>query len=886
MSNSNTNPNKKDSIPDPPKWVDRLLERVCSDRMLEGILGDLHELYESEAQKLGYKRAQRSYFFNALGFLRPFAWKKSRNEQPNPMIMWFNNFKLAFRYLVKHRSTSFINIFGLTVGIAAYLLLIQHISFEYSYEDFIDKKDRIYRVSLNQYHDNEDGRISYNYYGMAEAMVADIPEVESFVTFHGYRSVLSHGDDKYLENNICYVDSNFFQLFSFPLLNGNPATALSRPDAIVISDAMATKYFGANDPIGQTIRQDNATELTVTGVIQVPNNSHFRFDFLLNNKNFVDRRYRQPNTLWNWSNFQVYVGLEPGALPEQVEGKLPGLIAQYKNPNSGYKTEAFLEALPEIHLHSTVESRATYGRVRIVNALLAIAFFILLIAWINYVNLSTAEATERAKEVSIRKVVGARRSQLIGQFVSQSLLTNGIAFGLALLVLVFGQSIFAHIMGSPGKFHIAENRGMIALFALFFITGVLISGLYPALVISAFQPVVALKGKWMSKHSGSLARKGLSVFQFSASILLIAGTFALHRQIKFMQSRDLGFNPDQTLVIIGPRIRDSTYASKLLALRTEIKKHPSIDLFSVSSSVPGKGITANLGGIRRQGQQQKDGMLMSFIWVDAEFPETFEMEMVAGRTFKPDPEADNQAILLNESAVAEFGFESPEDAIGQFILWGRQNEEANRLYIVGVLKDYHHNSLREAKEAMVFVHSESHRDFFSMKVTTTDLEGTISHVQHHYQTFFQDNSFDYFFLDDAFNAQYGSDQRLSKILGLFGLLAVFIACLGLFGLASFTAIRKTKEIGIRKVLGASLGSIAFLFTKEFIGPIILANVIALPVAWYLITQWLESYAYAAPIGGILFIIPLILILVIALLTISFHTVKSILINPIHHLRYE
>lgn len=866
------------------EWIDRVIDWFCNERMTESILGDLQELYDYDLQHYSSQKAKWNYFFNAIGFLKPFAWKKQSPYQ-NRTIMWRNNFKLAFRHLLKNQTSSFINIFGLTVGIIAYLTIIQYISFELSYEDFNEYKDRIYRVALNEYtNEEEDGRGAYNYYGMAEAIQAEIPEVENFVTLHHGDGVMTYKENRYLEEKILHVDSTFFQIFSFPLVAGDLQTALNQPNTVVLSKEVANKYFPTENPVGKTIRLNKKTDLLITGLVEVPQNSHIEFDFLINNKNFVDRRYRQHNSLWDWSNFLVYIKLSPNTDPAKVEAKFPAIIDKYMEEDSGYTTEAFLQALPDIHLYS--DFGAQTRKARIVYALLIIALFVLIIAWVNYINLSIAQATERAKEVVIRKIVGAGRRQLIGQFLAQSILINGIALGLAILISELARPIITGIIGNTSNVIFGGQTGLLLLFIGFFVLGILISGFYPALVLSAFKPVTVLKGKITNTISGNFARKGLTVFQFIASILLIAGTFALYKQIQFMQDQDLGFNPAQTLVLNGPRFGDSTYTSKLNAFKEELIKHPSIEKFTASSSIPGKGFSANLGGIRRQGVPEKDGLLMDFFWADEAFIDAYELPLIVGQNFNSNPQLNRQHILINESAVRKFGFKSSEDAQEKTILVGREDVEENRYKIVGIVKDYHHQSLKELKEPIVIVYHGVANSFYSLKVKTSQLPQTISFVQDHFQRFFAGNAFDYFFLDEVFNAQYQSDQRLSKILAIFSLVAIFIACLGLFGLVSFTAIKKTKEIGIRKILGATISHIAFIFSKEFLGLILIANVIALPIAWYLIKQWLENYAYAIPISWLFFAVPALLILLIALLTISFHTLKAALINPVNHLRYE
>lgn len=798
--------------------------------------------------------------------------------------MWRTNLRLAIRHLGRYKTSALINILGLAVGLLAYVLIVQHLSYEWSFDEFHADADRIYRVDSEFASGGERYRYAANYYGMGEGMKAELPEVEAFCTLHSADFVVQTKGDNYAENSVFLVDSNFPTFFSFPLVTGQLEGALAEPGSAILSREAAERYFGQENPVGQVLKYNDDKELTVNAVVEVPPNSHFKFNIVANGDSNI-RRYREDDGIWNWSNFWVYVRLKEGTDPRATEAKFPAIFAKYI-PDDTEETASYLVPMTDIHLGSQLEDDlSANSSSQIVSILLAVAIAILLIGWINYINLATAQAAERGREVGVRKVVGAQRRQLIAQFFTQSVVVNVLSLGLAMMTIAIGRPYFENLLGHPVDWRFLE-QGQLLFFGLVFLAGVSISGLYPAVLVSGVKPTNVLKGQLTTRLSGLWARRGLTVFQFVASILLIAGTFAVYQQVSFMQSQELGFSGEQVLVINGPRVGDKDYASAFNPMRETLKQLPEVQSFTATTTIPAREYTATLSGVRQSGVSKDNNLMLNFVLVDHDFIPAYDIELLTGRNFQANRDTSHRSVILNEKAVRQLGFQSVESAIGKYILWGSEDIPRNRRQVVGVVEDYHHHSLQQEQGGIVVLYDDFPQNFYSLRIQTGDLGNTIAKVKSTYDQFFPNNPFNYFFLDEAFQAQYEADLRLGNIMALFGGLAIFIACLGLFGLASFNALRKMKEMGIRKVLGASLSHIVLLFTKDFAWLIIAANVVGLPLAYLMIRTWLQNYAYSMPIGPILFIVPAVLLLLVSVLTISYHTLRTAFANPVEHLRQE
>lgn len=802
-----------------------------------------------------------------------------------------NYFKIAWRNIKSHKAYSGINILGLAIGIAACILILQYVSFELSYEDFHTNKNRIYRVQQDRY---DNGKLSTQWaagaYAAGNTFKDAIPEVEDYVKLvqeNGLVTIINNQPRK-IEKGF-FASASFFKIFSYPLLQGDVKTALAEPNTAVVSETTARNLFGNENAFGKTLRMNGRADFKITGVFKdMPANTQLQPDMLLSYSTFVNivkPNGNDPETAWNWDGCLTYLLLRKDANPKTVETKFVPIVekangADLKKFNAAavYK----LQPLTDIHLYSNyMQEPEPNGDGKTVYLLLGIAFFIVVIAWVNYINLATARAISRAKEVGVRKSVGSQRRQLVFQFLFESALLNGIALLLALMLMAFALPVFNQLSGQHLSFSlIGKESFWLALISLF-IGGVVLSGVYPAFVLSGFNPVVVLKGKMVSTAKGTMLRKSLVVFQFTASLFLLIGTLVVYRQIQFMRNQSLGININQTLIVTKPVITDSTYPIKMTAFKNELQQNSSITKVAASTSIPGQAIEWNAGGIKLVGADEKTQKQYRVIGVDYDFVDLFQLKLVAGRKFSKEFGADANSVLFNKAGIELLGFTKPEEAIGKKIdFWGEQYT------IAGVTENFHNQSLREAYEPLILRLIPDLQGYFAVKTTAGQSAQTIEKVKTAWSEFFPGNTFDYFFLDDHFNSQYKADQRFGQVFGFFTLLAILVACLGLFGLASFTTLQRTKEIGIRKVLGASVPGILNLLYREFALLLLVAFFIAVPLAWFTINNWLQGYAFRIHIHWSFFIIPFIAIVLIALFTVSFQTIKAAVANPIKSLRTE
>ena len=814
----------------------------------------------------------------------------------------------ALRSLKKNKFFSLLNITGLAIGMAVFLLIAQYVRFEKSYESFIPDKENIYRVKLEAYDKNElIMATAENYPGVGPALLTELPEVVSYARLYnmGYKNnvVITNENAKpdpiaFRQRRFLYADSTFLPMMGYEMVSGNAKDALAAPFTAVISEKYAKMYFGKEDPIGKTLhlRDDDFVDelVKVTGVFkELPVNTHLKFDVLFSYNSLYPRgdwavqRYRLG---WRRKDMYTFVQLKPGTDPKKTEAKFPAIVAKYKPElkESTQKQVLGLQPLKDIHLTSDLtEEPEANGNARTVFFLGMIGLFVLVIAWINYVNLSTARALERAKEVGIRKVIGAVKGQLIGQFLTEAALVNLlsvlIAWGLTFLCL----SSFNKMSGLALDKTYLVQPWFIALLFLLWIVGSLLSGFYPALVLSSFKPIIVLKGKFQNANRGVLLRKGLVVAQFIASIALIAGTFIVYRQLKYMTSRDMGMNINQVMVVERPGIMDTSqtvYNSSIDAFRHEVKKDPGIEAVSASFTIPGKQREYKVQ-LKRYGVSNSDSVIVRFNSLDYDFLDVFKMKLIAGRKFSPDfPNDPDTSVIITETASKLLGFKKPEDAIGQTLTiqaFGNWNP-----IVVGVVNDYHQISLKKPLDPSIFNCSLYGAEYYSMRVNTSNLPRTIDHVRKSWATAFRGNPFEYFFLDEYFNRQYESERKFEKLFVSFAVLAIIIGCLGLFGLSAYTASQRIKEIGIRKVLGASVPDITKMLSKDFLKLVIIAIVIASPIAWWAMSKWLEDFAYRVNISWWIFVVAGGLALMIAMLTVSLQAIKAAIANPIKSLRTE
>ncbi|MBG9377555.1 ABC transporter permease [Panacibacter sp. DH6] len=802
-------------------------------------------------------------------------------------------FKIAWRNMMRHKAYAAINVLGLAIGIAACLLILQYVSFELSYENFQVNKDRVYRVQQDRY---DNGKLSTQWaagaFAVGNSFKDAIPEIEDYVKVVGTGRVTTEIANQPIKiEKVFFATNSFFSVFTYPLLGGNKAKVLDEPFTAALSETTAKKIFGTTNVVGKPLAINRNSNFTITAVYKdAPANTQLKPDLLLSYATFkklnTDSSGNGPETAWMWDGCLTYLLLKPTADPAVVEKKFVPVVDKFtaqdmKNYNAGVIYH--LQSLKDIHLYShyMMEPGET-GDGKTVYLLLGIAFFIVIIAWVNYINLATARAITRAREVGVRKAIGSQRKQLVLQFLSESALLNGLALLLAVIIVLVAIPGFNNISGQQLSFTLFAKAdfwlGLVTLFTI----GVFFSGLYPAFVLSGFKPIDVLKGKLGTTRQGALLRKSLVVFQFAASLFLLIGTVTVYQQIQYMRKQSLGLNIAQTLVVPSPVVGiDSTFLQKITAFKQELQKQSAIKNITVSTSIPGEAVGWNAGGIKLIEQDESKQKQYRVIGVDYDYMGTYGLKMIAGRAFSKDFGSDKNSVIFNRKGVEQLGFNNPQDAVGKKIdFWGDQYT------IEGVAENFHQQSLREAYEPLILRLMPDVNGYISVKTTAANAAQTINGVKAEWAKFFPGNTFEYFFLDDHFDAQYKADQRFGQVFTLFTSLAILVACLGLFGLASFTTLQRTKEIGIRKVLGASVSTILRLLFKEFALLLLIAFVIAVPVAWLSTSKWLQDYAFRIDIHWSFFVLPFVVIIAIALLTVSFQSIKAALANPVKSLRTE
>jgi putative ABC transport system permease protein len=816
-----------------------------------------------------------------------------------------NYLTVAFRNLFRNKIYSAINVFGLAIGMATCFFIFLYVHFETSYDRFHKNANRLYRVPVI-FSETTSSPNATNHPAVGPAMKAEFPEVEEFArlmkaSIFMHTSAMWYTDEKgntkiFNESQFYIADASFLTMFSFPFVKGNPATALANPNTIVISESIAKKYFSNANPLDKVLTINKAP-LKVTGVFKdVPENSHVRFNMLVSSGTLGDK---WAYTEWGWPEFYNYVLLKPGADPNKVRARFPAFVEKHlhdKMKEFKFRAAFVLQPVTDIHLRSNFKNEAEPGgNERTVYFLSILGILILFIAWINYINLSTAKSMERAREVGLRKVSGATRVQVIGQFIFESFLVNCIALLIAIIIIIGFAPLFDLMIGKKissafWSSGIAGSASFWFITAAIFIAGAIQVGIYPAFILSAFKPALVLKGKFLRSNKGIVLRNILVSSQFVLSILLIAGTIVVYRQLLFMHSQPLGYNKDQLLVIKTPAVYDSTFNQKTDAFKTELLKNPAIINMAPSTEIPGRPITAR-NNVMRANQDRQHSFTIDLIEIDKDYIPTYKMQLAAGENL-PAYQAGNifqtkrGKVLINEKLAKHLGYKSNEDALHQqiaFVSWFGDIQ----CEVIGVVKNYHQRSLHEGYEDMLYYYNDhSNWAYFSVNLQTDHLNQHIDYIKKQYDKFFPDNAFESFFLDEYFNRQYQSDERFGNIFATFTFLAIVIACLGLIGLSTFAIRLRTKEIGIRKVLGATVQGIVYLFFRDFVKLVIIAAFIAMPVIYLGASKWLNNFAFHIQIGWFIFVAAPLLLVALAFVTVSIQSLKAALANPVNALRSE
>ncbi len=789
-----------------------------------------------------------------------------------------NYFKIALRNLYRHKGFTLLNISGLAIGMTAGFLVLLYVNFELSYDNMHNKGDSIYRVVADIDTPSEKIEAGVAAWAVGPNIEKEFPEILKSTRVLSEDFTIVRDDAKFVEEHVIAVDSAFFEIFDFELIKGNKSEVLKRPNSLVISETIATKYFETNNPIGQNIVVEGFDNpAIVTGVMKdIPKNSHIQADIIVS---MITYTAPPSNRDEQWGNYDpsIYILTAEGTNPKSLETKFPDFLEKRTGDEmreSRMFVTLFLEPFQDVYLKSTRGSSVS-GSINNVYVFSIIGIFILLIASINFINLATARSVERAKEVGIRKVIGAGKNQLAFQFIGESIIICTIAFFVAVGLTALGLPYFNELAGkiiSVGVF--VEPTNILYLFLLAMVIGA-IAGVYPAIVLSSFKPISVLKGGFSTGTKGVLLRKSLVVVQFTISITLIIGTIVIYNQMRFMQNQELGFNKEHTIVI------PTDIEISQDALRTSISQIPGVKGTALASSVPGTGNSAAYSQIEnQQGDLQVANLDLYF--VNEDYIQQLGIKIIAGRGFSRDFASDSsKAMIINEKAVSLLGYANAQDAIGaNYQQWGSNGE------VIGVVKDFNFQSLQDEIDPLTMRLDPTQTDIITIKIEANNTAQTLASIESTWKSMMPGDPFEYYFLDELFNNQYQAEEQFEDLFLSFALLAIFISCLGLLGLAAYSTIQRKREIGIRKIIGASVSSIVNLLSKEFIKLVATAFIISAPIAWYLMDSWLEDFAYKIDIKWWMFIVSGLGSMVIALVTVSFQAIKAATLNPVKSLRTE
>ena len=805
--------------------------------------------------------------------------------------MYLHFIKMAFRNQLKNKLFSVVNIFGLAIGIAVTVLIINYVSFEFSFDRMHRKHDRIYRVESRFYEgDQLTDDWGTSSFGYGSAISNELTGIEAYVRIgvqNTEQTVIYH-DKRLRESGIAYAGASFFSVFDFQLKDGSPDDQLVRPNTVVLTESAARNFFPHEDAVGKLLTFANGSgfqECEVTGVMNdFPKNSHIQFNYLISYETLPDWM----RDFWFLHEAYTYLLLEPGQDPIAIEAAFPALAEKYNGDDvlSNKTWACTLVPLNDIHLNPQKQyERETKGNRRSLYTLIVIAIVILLTAWINYINLTTARSMERAKDVGVRKVSGAQSIQLIRQFMTESWLVNLCAVVLSVLLLLFLKPLFDGLTGQAIGFVILRKSAFWFSALGILILGVFLSGFYPAFVMTRIKPALILKGNYFNSGSAGAMRRVLVVFQFASALFLVCGTFIIYRQVQFMQQQNLGINISQTLVLKFPVSRENLNET-VMRFAENLKEEPAISSVTVTDAVPGMEV-AYYASNRLQSAAADQYRLYEMLSVDYDFFNTFDLELAAGRSFQRGFGNERANLLVNEASLPLLGIQSPDAAIGKMVVLEGEPEPVK---IIGVVKNWHQRGLSNAFTPIMFIMNGRlgwvPMKYIAVKTKTVDYDATLSLLQQSWNTYFPQASFDYFFLDQYFDSQYKTDRRFGRIVSIFTGLAFFISMLGLWALAAFTASKKVKEVGVRKVLGANKHHILYLFSREILILILVALVIATPLSVWVMNKWLDNFAFRTEISFWIYSIGGLLTILVAMLTVSWQSWRAAVRNPVEALRYE
>jgi len=891
---------QKDEKQKPPSMANWLITKFIRHELQEEFCGDLQEIYKDRIATKGNSYAKWMYWIDVFHLLIGFTSFKLFSNKNNPTIMFRHYVLVSGRNLLRNKVYSLINLSGLSVGMGICLVICQYIYFELSYDSFHNNAENIYRVITEERNSELNETYPKTGYSLGVEALEEIPEIKQYVRKERCNrgAIVSNplNNSVFHEeiNDLLFVDHSFFNVFKFPLISGKKEALFNDKYSIVLTERTARKYFGDEDPLGKVLKINGPPspgDYTVTGILKdLPLNSHLQFDFLMPIENFLEYGWGGAvKKQGGWKGFSVvtYLTLDAAADKEIVCNKLNELIARHRGEGQsgqGIVKEVILQPVTDIYMESNNYSDAGYinstGNIQNIRIFSIVSFFILFIAWVNYINLSTAISIKRAKEVGIRKALGAFKKQLVSQFILESILVNSIAAALSLGVAFFALPFLSEILGKNIPLNMLELPMFWGYFLAFVLIGSLLSGLYPAFVLSTFKPVGILKGQKNVQGKKIDLRKGLIVFQFFISLLLISSTYLVYRQTTFMKSQELSIDMEKILVLKTQQVgidKDIAEANFRI-FKNGLAQHHSIAAVTSANVTPGQYWESSY---RESSQLEQATPYSRSIITSWGFSETYGLDFLAGGPFTEKMKIEEVAII-NESALKVFGFESPEKALKSKLIIGKNRN----MEIVGVVKDFHWHSLKEPHTPYVIdLGSFMLHPFISVRMNLSDIPESLAHIESIFNKSFPDQPFEYFFADETFNRQYHSEVQFGSLFLSFSVLAVFVACVGLFALVAHSTTSKTKEIGIRKVLGARTGNLMLLLSKEYLFLILIAIVIAIPIVFFLGQTWLENYASKIEIGFDLFVIPALALLFISLFTVGHRTFSTARSNPVDSLRH-
>ncbi len=873
----------------PPSFARKILRWFVNAEFVEEIEGDFDELFHQRLATQNVFSAKLQYVRDVLHAIKPYQPKRKSTLVGHEIFNWIF-LRLALRNLAKRKGYSVINILGLTAGLLSFFLIVEYVAFERSYDSFHEGSDKIYRVAFNwgetDYKGDNSSIYASSVPAMGPALKDAIAEIKDFTRFVPVLTVKPYCVFTYYKNNRVkyagnadkgfYADSSFLKIFSFPILHGN-STPLSQPRSVAITKSFAQKVFGdltSDEIIGTTIEVDNQdkTDHIVTAILEdLPTNSHIQFDYLISYSTINSDRLEDN---LGWSQFYTYVITHAPVTNAGIEPKLKQVLEKLYGKES--RISVFLQPLEKIYLTSKLREELTAtGSSQQLIFLTIIAYAILLMAWINYINMFLARALERANEIGVKKVLGSSRIHLIVQFLAESMIITVLSFVLTFLLLLIIQQPFETWLGKDISSIIMDRVPVL----LFVFTGVILgsicAGLYPALILSAHNPVNILGVKHQSSGRGIFFRNGLVYFQFAVSFVIVASTLIVNRQINFMKNSDLGMEINGCVAVRSPGDMDSTYRSRVQSYKERLLKYPYIKNVSFTTSIPGKPITTS-GGVQRVVGPDLEGNNVFLLQVDANFLNTYNIRLIAGKNF-----SDNLSNVPNVAALQTLKFESPEEAIGHRIHWQRKEYE-----VIGVVSNYNHLFLKEAFEPILLSFNPAATGFITLKIQQGHYDQALQYAKREMQALFPTNPFEYNFLETTYDNQYKSIQQFDWLTRYFSFLAILIACLGLFSLSFYTVQRRVKEIAVRKVFGATIFDVLLLLSKNYFKIALISCSVGSCLTFYIMTEWLANFAFAIQLGALDLLIPLMGITLIILFTISYNCIRTSFSTPSKSLKHD